>query len=150
MDSIDLLIIDCLTENARMRTSEIAKKADMSVSAIAERIKKLEENGTIMQYTAVLDRSKMGKSFQAMIGISTEHPKYMNTLSKQIMEDPNIVECLTLTGDLDFLLKVSAASPEHFQQIHLRIAGLEGVKSIKSYFVLQTTGRRSGVAVCAE
>lgn len=136
MDSIDSDILSCLCENARMRASEIAERVGMSVSSVGERIRKLERSGVIQQYTVRLDPSRLNRSFEAIIGISIDHPRFIDPLTVALLEDPNVVECYTLTGDFDFMARISATSPEHFQQIHHRISRLEGVKSIKSYYVL--------------
>ncbi|MDD7447257.1 MAG: Lrp/AsnC family transcriptional regulator [Clostridiales bacterium] len=138
MDQIDSVILSCLSKNARMRASEIAELVGMSVSSVGERIRKLERSGVIQQYTVKLDPTKLNRSFQAIIGIQTEHPRYIDYLTEALMDDPNVVECVTLTGDMDFMARVSATSPEHFQQIHHRISQLEGVKGIKSYYILGT------------
>lgn len=138
MDGTDKSILQCLTENGRMRANEIAKRLDMSVSCVTERIRKLEQNGVITGYTAVLDPKKMNRGLQALIGISVGNPKYLDVLSKELMRDPNVVECYTLTGDFDYMARVVARSSEHFQQIHYRIAKMDGVIGIKTYLVLGT------------
>ncbi len=136
MDHIDSVILSCLCENARVRASEIAQRVGMSVSSVGERIRKLERSGVIQQYTVKLDPAKLNRSFQAIIGIQTEHPRYIDSLTEALLDEPDVVECFTVTGDVDFMARISATSPEHFQQIHHRISRLEGVKSIKSYYIL--------------
>ena len=138
MDSVDNAILSCLMENSRMRTSEIAKKLSMSVSSISERIRRLERSGIIEQYTIKLNPAKTNRSFQVMIGISVEHPRYIDVLSAMLLEEPNVVECYTLTGDVDYMARVSATSPEHFQEIHRRIVKIEGIKAVKTYYILNT------------
>ena len=138
MDAIDKKILVCLTENGRMRASEIASRLEMSVSGVTDRIKKLEAAGVIRGYTALLDPAKVNRGFQALIGISVGNPKYLDILSKELMKNPYVMECYTLTGDYDYMARVSARSSEHFQQIHYGIAKMEGVIGIKTYLVLGT------------
>ena len=76
MDSIDVKILGCLKENARQNASAIGEYVNMSVSAVIERIKKLENSGVIQQYTLLLDTKKIGKDISAFISVSLEHPKY--------------------------------------------------------------------------
>ena len=139
MDSTDRVILSCLRENARISASEISARVGLSVSSVGERIRKLERSGAVEKYTVVLNPARLNRAFQAMIGISVAHPRYIDSLSEAIMEDPNVVECYTLTGDVDYMARVSARSPEHFQQIHRRIARMDGVKAIKSYYILETS-----------
>ena len=75
MDKIDIKIIECLKKNARENASVIGSQVNMSVSAVIERIKKLEANGIIRQYTVVLDSKKLGMDITAFISVSMEHPK---------------------------------------------------------------------------
>ena len=74
LDSVDYAILGCLKENARMSASEIGKKINLSVSAVIERIKKLEKNQIIQGYTVSLNQSKMGNSLVAIMEVSLEHP----------------------------------------------------------------------------
>lgn len=139
MDSVDRAILSCLRENARMSASAISARVNLSVSSVGERIRKLERSGIIEKYTVSLNNAHLNRAFQALIGISVSHPRYIDSLSQALMQDPNVAECYTLTGDVDYMARVSARSPEHFQQIHRRIALMEGVKSIKSFYILETS-----------
>ncbi|MEE0639137.1 MAG: winged helix-turn-helix transcriptional regulator [Acutalibacteraceae bacterium] len=82
MDKIDVKIIECLKKNARENASVIGSQVNMSVSAVIERIKKLEANGIIKQYTVVLDSKKLGMDITAFISVSMEHPKYNNNFNE--------------------------------------------------------------------
>ena len=74
LDNVDFAILNCLKENARMTSSEIGKKINLSVSAVIERIKKLEKNQIIQGYTVSLNQAKMGNSLTAIMEVSLEHP----------------------------------------------------------------------------
>ena len=110
MDKIDVKIIECLKKNARENASVIGSQVNMSVSAVIERIKKLEANGIIKQYTVVLDSKKLGMDITAFISVSMEHPKYNNNFNEFVKTHKQITECHYITGDFDFLLKVNTES----------------------------------------
>ena len=76
MDHIDSKILRCLTKDARMNASQISQKVNLSVSAVIERMKKMEASGLIRGYTAVVDERLAGYDIQALISIRMEHPKY--------------------------------------------------------------------------
>ncbi len=76
MDHIDSKILRCLTKDARMNASQISQRVNLSVSAVIERMKKMEASGLIRGYTAVIDERLAGFDVQALISIRLEHPKY--------------------------------------------------------------------------
>ena len=76
MDKIDYRILECLKKNARMSTSAIGETINMSVSAVSERIRRLENSGVISQYTTILDRNKIGQDIKAFIMLRIENPEF--------------------------------------------------------------------------
>lgn len=76
MDSLDLKILSCLKNNARAKASQISEEVNLSVSAVTERIKKLEASGVICGYTVVLDQKKLGNDVIALMEVSLVHPRY--------------------------------------------------------------------------
>ena len=106
----------------------------MSVSAVIERIKKLEANGIIKQYTVVLDSKKLGMDITAFISVSMEHPKY----NKFVKTHKQITECHYITGDFDFLLKVNTESTGGLESLLNEIKSAGGVSLTKTLVVLST------------
>ena len=84
MDNIDAKILHCLTQDARMNASQISQNVSLSVSAVIERMKKLEASGLIRGYTAIIDERLAGYDVQALISIRLEHPKYNQEFSQQM------------------------------------------------------------------
>ena len=138
MDTTDNEILACLRENARMPASHIGKRVNLSVSSVLERIRRMESQGIITRYTAVLDHSQLGRPLTLLIGVSMEHPKYHAAFKKAVLDDPDIMRCEYLTGKLDFILRVSVASHTELQLLHQRIANMPGVSYITTYYVLET------------
>ena len=93
MDSIDLSILKCLKENSRQTASMISQTINLSVSAVIERIRKLEARGMIQQYTVVLDEKQLGNDLTVFISVRLEHPRFGETFAKEASAHPNISEC---------------------------------------------------------
>ena len=134
MDKIDIKIIECLKKNARENASVIGSQVNMSVSAVIERIKKLEAR----QYTVVLDSKKLGMDITAFISVSMEHPKYNNNFNEFVKTHKQITECHYITGDFDFLLKVNTESTGGLEALLNEIKSAGGVSLTKTLVVLST------------
>lgn len=144
MDAIDVKILECLQENSRINASLIGEQINMSVSAVIERIRKLEASGIIKQYTAILNSKLLGKDTTAFISVRLEHPKYNENFMESVKTQSEIIECYYLTGDFDYILKVITSSTETLAQVLNRIKSIKGVSLTKTVVVLSTV--KSGVS----
>ncbi|MEN6316144.1 MAG: Lrp/AsnC family transcriptional regulator [Clostridiaceae bacterium] len=144
MDAIDVKILECLQENSRVNASLIGEQINMSVSAVIERIKKLEASGIIKQYTAILNSKLLGKDTTAFISVRLEHPKYNGNFMESVKTQPEIIECYYLTGDFDYILKVITASTETLARVLNEIKSIKGVSLTKTVVVLSTV--KNGVS----
>jgi len=141
MDAIDVRILRALGENARQKASVISREVGLSVSAVIERIHKLEDSGVIVGYTTVLEPKRLGQDISAWMEVWLEHPKYYDDFVAQMQQTENVLACYYLTGDFDFMLHVVASSSEALEAIHRRIKSMEGVNSIKTHIVLKDVKR---------
>lgn len=138
MDNIDIKILQCLRENSRLNASAIGARINMSVSAVIERIKKMESAGIIQQYTVILNSHKIGKGVSAFILISLEHPKFNDDFVKCTQKNTQITECHYITGDFDFLVKIETDSTETMVDTLNEIKGIHGVSQTRTLLVLST------------
>lgn len=138
MDAMDIKILDCLRKNAREKASEISKEIHLAVSTVIERIRKMESSGLIKSYTIILDEKKLGNDVTALMEVSLEHPKYYDSFTEMIENNPNIVSCYYMTGDFDFILKIICRSSEHLENIHRIIKGQNGVSATRTHYVLKS------------
>lgn len=138
MDSIDLKILGCLKNNARATASQIAKEVNLSVSAVAERIKKLETSNVISSYTILLDHKQLGYDVVALMEVCLEHPRFYDKFTELVMQNPNIVSCYYMTGDYDFMLKIITDSSDSLELIHRQLKSLDGVSGTKTHVVLKS------------
>ena len=106
LDAIDYKLLDLLQQNARMTQLEMAAAVGLSQPAVAERMRKLEQEGIITNYSARVDGKKLGKDITAFIGVRIEHPKYNAGFGKKVIDIPDVLECHRITGPDSYLLKV--------------------------------------------
>lgn len=139
LDRDDLQILQLLQHDARLTNKEIADKIGKSVSPVYERIRRLQSDGIIQQYVAVLDQRKIGKSLTAYTHVQLkEHAEHMmKTFEKEVIKIPEVMECYHMTGQYDYLLKVAMGDmDEYYGFIINKIAMLPNVGTVQSFFVL--------------
>ena len=115
MDMVDLKIIQLLKTNSRMTCSEIAKKVILSVPAVSERIRKLEREKIIKQFTIRLDRKKLDMNLMAFILVSIDKAEHVQNFKETVRNSDWILECHHIVGEYDYLLKVMAQNPEKLE-----------------------------------
>ncbi len=138
MDDTDKKILRCLRENARMSASAMGQRVNLSVSAVIERIRKMENSGIIRQYTTLVDPTFMGRDICAYISVSLEHPKYNEGFSQSVRKNSHIDECHYVTGDFDFLIKVATDSTRSLESVLGEIKSIKGVSLTRTLVVLST------------
>ncbi|MFZ7103153.1 MAG: Lrp/AsnC family transcriptional regulator [Peptococcaceae bacterium] len=108
MDNIDLAIINLLRKNSRMTSSEISKKINLSIPAVSERIRKLEEYGFIELYTVKLNRAMVNLNLTAFIFVNV-NIQDLSTFKTNVIKYPCVYECHHIAGEFDYLLKIVVA-----------------------------------------
>lgn len=138
MDAIDVKIINYLIENSRVNSSEISEKIKLSVSAVIERIKKLENSGIIKQYSLILNNSALGKDVSALISVSLDNPRYNNDFEEMIRQNSHIVEAHYIAGDYDYSLKIVTANTKSLEKVLNDIKSVPGVSKTRTMIVFST------------
>ena len=139
LDAKDIAILQLLQQNARMTVKEIAGKIHLSTTPVHERIKRLEANGVIKQYATLLDHTKVNKGLIAICYVSLkEHNKTAGTkFVKAILQMPEVVECYTISGEFDFMLKVMCADMNTYHEFHVnKLSNIENMGHVQSIFVM--------------
>ncbi|QHS61171.1 Lrp/AsnC family transcriptional regulator [Chitinophaga agri] len=139
LDETDLHILDLLQEDARLTNKEIAARLGKSVTSIFERVKRLETEGYIKGYVAILDKKRMGKQVTAFANITLKehgHDVFILFESK-VNSFPEVMECYKINGPYDYLLKVMVADLEEYELfISNKLSRLDAVSRINSLFVI--------------
>ena len=150
LDNIDITILRTLQKNSRLTTKELAAKIHLSTSPTFERQKRLEREGYIKGYMAVIDAEKVGNGILVLCNIRLK--QHTEDLIQQFMDAvrniDEITECFNTSGDYDFLIKVYAKDMKDYQQFMQHTLGrIECVGSLHSVFVIDETKNTHGVTI---
>ena len=118
LDSVDTQLLNFLQKDSKQTNKELASKLDMSVTAVYERIKKLEKSGVIDSYVALLDKESIGRAFVAFchIKLVKHSQKLINQFEKEVATIDEVLEVYHLSGDYDYLLKVHVKDVDSFRK----------------------------------
>ncbi len=139
LDAKDLAILKLLQQNARFTVKQIAEQVHLSTTPVHERIKRMEESGVIKQYVALLDYAKVKKGLMAICYVSLkEHSKIAGTkFVKAILQMPQIIECFTISGEFDFMLKVVTQDMNAYHDFHVnKLSSIDNMGHVQSVFVM--------------
>ena len=139
LDETDILILRELQDDGHLTIKELSQRVHLSVSPVYERVRRLEREGFIKRYVAVLDPEKLDCGFLAFCYLKMKQHSHENAV--QIMERvqniPEIAECYNISGDIDFLLKIYVRNMKQYQEFVMRILGdIPAIGSLNSSFVL--------------
>jgi Lrp/AsnC family transcriptional regulator, leucine-responsive regulatory protein len=150
LDAVDKQLLKYLQEDAKQTNKELSLKMNLSITAVYERIKKLERAGVIKQYVALLDSTKLEMGFLVFCHIklakhSEENIKKFETKVQQI---PEVMECFHVSGDYDYLLKVLVRDMEHFRDFMVsKLTSMEHVGSTTSSFTIHQVKNSTAVVL---
>ena len=108
MDNIDIELLEILSDNSRVTAADISKKVNLSIPAINKRISKLQRTGLISKFTALVDPALAGKPIMTFILINLQNFSAADSLMEYVSDDPDVLECYSVTGEYDYILKVCA------------------------------------------
>ncbi|WP_374008872.1 Lrp/AsnC family transcriptional regulator [Leifsonia sp. LS-T14] len=131
-DSVDRLLLAELQRDGRQTIAELARTVHMSNSAVAERVRRLEEAGVIAGYRAVIDPDRLGYGILAFLRLRYPSSQY-GPLHDLLAGIPEVVEAHHVTGDDCFILKVVATSMRHLEEISGQVGTLGSVTTSVSY-----------------
>ncbi|MHC1720631.1 MAG: Lrp/AsnC family transcriptional regulator [Clostridiaceae bacterium] len=139
MDAIDIKIIDVLKENSRSTTSEISKRVNLSMPAVAERIRKMEEANIIEEYTIKVNRDKMNLKLLAFVFVNIDETENVEEFRRAIVQYDSVLECHHVAGEYDYLLKVIVEDTRSLEQFISNILKeIKGVIKSNTIIVLSS------------
>ncbi len=151
MDAIDHHLLQLLQANGRATQLELAKQVKLSQPATAERIRKLEEQGVILGYSAHVDAAALGKDVTAYVGLSIEHPKYFEGFAKKVLALDEVLECHRVAGNDSYLLKVKTANTATLDSLLVEtLRTIAGVTRTHTTIVLSSVKETTHVHVDAQ
>ena len=139
LDQKDLAILKLLQYNARATVKEISDKINLSTTPVYERIKRMEETGVIKQYATIVDPAKLNKRLMVIVYVSLkQHNKTAGSkFVKAIHEMSEILECYSISGEFDFMLKIVVEDMNAYYDFHVnQLSEMENIGNVQSIFVM--------------
>lgn len=153
LDSTDIKILEALQENSDITTKELAAKVNLTPSPTFERQKRLEREGYIDHYMAVVNPEKVGNGLLVLCGITLR--QHSKTLGREFVEAvnriPEISECWNTSGIYDFIMKIYVSDMKRYQDFVLDTLGdIDCIGSLQTFFVIGTVKTGNKVAIPEE
>jgi Lrp/AsnC family leucine-responsive transcriptional regulator len=148
LDAIDKQLLTLLQKNSKQTNNQLSQQLNLSVTAIFERIKKLERNGVIKQYVALLDKKKVDLGFTVFCHVKlTKHEqKSIANFETEIEQLSEVLECFHVSGDYDYLLKVAVTDMDHFRTFMVnKLTSLEEIGSTQSSITIKEVKNNTAV-----
>jgi Lrp/AsnC family leucine-responsive transcriptional regulator len=150
LDEIDLQILRILQKNAKLTTKELADAVRLTPTPVFERQKRLERQGYIRRYVAVLNPDKLGLGLLVFCKVKLKQINHeiADAFARRVMRLPEVTECYNTSGSYDYLLKVRARDMKAYQEFLLNKLGeIEHLASVESTFVMSEVKQDNGVPV---
>ena len=148
IDETDLQILKTLQKNAKLTTKELADAVHLTPTPVFERQKRLERQGYIKKYVAILDPEKLGLGLVVFCKVKLKQINHeiADAFTRRIMRIPEVTECYNTSGAYDYLLKVRARDMKQYQEFVLtKLGDIESVSSIESTFVMAEVKQNYGL-----
>ena len=139
MDNIDKKLLYLLQIDTKKTTKELSLKLNLSVTAVYERIKKLEREGIIEKYVALLNRNKINKGFVVFCHLKLlQHTKeFINQFEKEVVKLDEVLECFHVSGDYDYILKICLKDMDEYREFLVtKLTTLNHIGSTHSTFMI--------------
>ncbi len=139
LDTIDKKLLKLLQEDSKRTTKELSLKLDLSVTAVYERIKKLEREGIVKKYVALLDKNSIQKGFVVFCHLKLmQHTKeFISQFEKEVVQLNEVLECFHVSGDYDYILKICVENMEEYREFMVtKLTSLQHIGSTHSMFMI--------------
>ncbi len=150
LDATDIKILDILQQDGRITTKALADQLNLTTTPVFERVKRLEKDGVIKKYVALVDNRKLDLSLTAFISISlTKHSRtYLEKFVTEVNQYPEVMECYHIAGNFDFLLKIVVKNMEKYESFILtKLSTIANLGQVQSSFVLSNNIHKTAYQV---
>ena len=151
LDALDRAILGVLLEDGRLSQVQLSEIIPLSATAIARRIRALEEKGVIQGYQARISRQALGLSMTVVVhvGLESQSDDLLKAFEEAVAKAPSVVSCQLMSGEDDYLVTVMARDLADYERIHKeQLSRLPGVARLKSSFVLRDVANKALPASC--
>lgn len=150
LDATDRRILAELQKDGRMTNADLSERVNLSPSACHRRVQRLEDEGFIAAYVALVDARMLGKPTTVFVEITLESQAedLLDGFEREVAKVPDILECHLTAGTADYLIKIVVEDTEDFARIHRRfLSRLPGVAKMQSSFSLKTVVKTTALTV---
>jgi Lrp/AsnC family leucine-responsive transcriptional regulator len=149
LDRIDLIILDTLQKDGRIANNDLAKKINLSASPCLERVRRLEKEGYIERYRAVLNSIKLNYSMSAFIQVTLDRTTsdVFEKFKVEVVKIKEVVECHMIAGGFDYLLKLRFSNMDAYREVLGMIVELPAVSQTHTYVVTENVKADRGVPI---
>ena len=139
LDRLDARILAKLQSEAGITMAELADAVGLSSNACWRRVKNLEEAGVIKSRVALLDAGKLGLGTTVFVNIRTSqhNEEWLTSFAKGVASIPEIVECYRMSGDVDYLLKITVADIAHYDRVYRKLIKVVSLLDVSSSFAME-------------
>jgi Lrp/AsnC family leucine-responsive transcriptional regulator len=148
LDALDLKILDALQEQGRISNQDLSESVGLSPSACHRRVQRLEADGVIAGYVALLDPLALDRRATVFVEITLtrQADDILDAFERAVARVPDVLECYLMAGTADYILKISARDSDDFARIHRQyLSRLPGVARMQSSFSLRTVVRTTAL-----
>ncbi|MGH2569295.1 MAG: Lrp/AsnC family transcriptional regulator [Bacteroidota bacterium] len=139
LDETDIKILDLLQKQGRTRRNDLAEKVGLSLPAVSERLRKLEESGVIAGYFAKVDHKQLGKDITAFVVVTVDSSRHFGAFLEHVNSTDEILECHAITGEGTHVIKVRTDNTVSLEKLLAKIQSWQGVMKTTTSVVLSTT-----------
>lgn len=139
LDDLDRRILGMLQNDARMTSSEMARRVQLTPPGLQKRLRRLEESGVITRYVTVVNREAVGLGLMCFVQVTLVHhqPGVVQRFREALQSLAEVLECHHLTGEFDYLLKVVVESNQHLDRfLFEKLTQIPGVDKVRTSIVL--------------
>lgn len=148
LDAIDRKILTALEANARLTTAQLAESVGLSATPCWNRVKRLEAEGVIEGYVALLNQERLGVPDTVLIEVTLDRhdEDALNRFGEHLAKLPEVLEAYLITGDYDYLIKVAVAGTAGYESfLREKLYHVPGIRHSRSFFALRCLKRRTSV-----
>ena len=140
LDFTDKKLLNLLQHDSKQTTKQLSLQLNLSVTAVYERIKKLEKGNVIQKYVAIVNKNKIEKSFLVFCHIKLiQHSKeYVTTFEREVLKLEEVSECFHVSGAYDYILKVYVKDMDEYREFMVKnLTAIKYIGSTQSTFAIE-------------
>ncbi|WP_185804143.1 Lrp/AsnC family transcriptional regulator [Pontivivens nitratireducens] len=147
LDEIDIRILRELTLDGRISAAELSQRVGLSATPVIRRLRRLEQSGTIVGYTALINEAALGFAMSVFVSVKLDRQvdQALARFESAILTFPEVVDCWLMTGNRDYLLRLTVTGLKEFEELMIeRLVKIDGVASIESSIPIRRV--KSGIS----